>query len=138
MCDESFAARAKAAGEGIVVGGGNYGQGSSREHAALVPLYLGIRAVVAKSFSRIHAANLINAGIMPLTFASADDYEKLVQGDRLRIEGVHAGLASGQMLLLDETNGARIPLACAFTERQAAILKCGGLLAYTKENPDRA
>ncbi len=138
VCDESFAERAKAAGEGIIVGGGNYGQGSSREHAALVPLYLGIRAVVAKSFSRIHAANLINAGIMPLTFRDPEDYEKLAQGDKLRIDGVHAGLAGGEMTLVDETNGARIPLTCSFTERQADILKFGGLLAYTKACPDRA
>jgi hypothetical protein len=73
-----------------------------------------------------------------LTFACAEDYEKLAQGDRLRIDGVHAGLASGEMTLVDETNGARIPLTCAFTERQAAILKYGGLLAYTKACPDRA
>ncbi len=132
VCDEGFAARAKAAGEGIVIGGSNYGQGSSREHAALVPLYLGIRAVVAKSFARIHAANLINAGIMPLTFRDPADYDKLALGDRLLIDGVHAGLASGEMTLVDETNGARLPLCCSFTERQIAILRAGGLLAYTK------
>ncbi len=132
VCDEGFAARAKAAGEGIVIGGSNYGQGSSREHAALVPLYLGIRAVVAKSFARIHAANLINAGIMPLTFRDPADYDKLALGDRLSIDGVHAGLASGEMTLVDETNGARLPLCCSFTERQIAILRAGGLLAYTK------
>ena len=133
VCDESFAERALAAGDGIVLGGTNYGQGSSREHAALVPLYLGVRAVVAKGFARIHAANLINAGIMPLTLENPDDYDKLSQGDRLRIEGVHAGLTSGKMTLIDETNGARVPLTCAFTERQADMLKLGGLLAYTKE-----
>ena len=133
VCDESFPERALAAGDGIVLGGANYGQGSSREHAALVPLYLGVRAVIAKSFARIHAANLINAGIMPLTLESPDDYDKLSQGDRLLIEGVHEGLASGRMTLLDETNGARVPLVCSFTERQAEMLRLGGLLAYTKE-----
>ena len=133
VCDESFPERALAAGDGIVLGGANYGQGSSREHAALVPLYLGVRAVIAKSFARIHAANLINAGIMPLTLASPDDYDKLAEGDRLTIEGVHEGLASGEMTLLDETNGARVPLVCSFTERQAEMLRLGGLLAYTKE-----
>ena len=133
VCDESFPERALAAGDGIVLGGANYGQGSSREHAALVPLYLGVRAVIAKSFARIHAANLINAGIMPLTLESPDDYDKLSQGDRLSIEGVHKGLASGRMTLLDETNGARVPLVCSFTERQAEMLRLGGLLAYTKE-----
>ena len=133
VCDESFPERALAAGDGIVLGGSNYGQGSSREHAALVPLYLGVRAVVAKSFARIHAANLINAGIMPLTLANPDDYDKLSQGDRLTIEGVHAGLATGEMTLVDETNGARVKLTCSFTERQAEMLRLGGLLAYTKE-----
>ena len=133
VCDESFAERALAAGDGIILGGTNYGQGSSREHAALVPLYLGVRAVVAKGFARIHAANLINAGIMPLTLEDPEDYDKLAQGDRLRIDGVHAGLASGKMTLVDETNGTCVPLVCAFTERQAEMLRLGGLLAYTKE-----
>lgn len=132
VCDPTFPERAKAAGQSIVVGGVNYGQGSSREHAALVPLYLGVRVVIAKSFARIHVANLINAGIMPLTFANADDYEKIAQGDTLSLSGIYAGMDTGNMTLTDETNGAKIPLACAFTERQKAILKAGGLLAYTK------
>lgn len=87
MCDKEFAKNAKAAGETILVGGSNYGQGSSREHAALVPLYLGVRAVIAKSFARIHAANLINAGILPLTFADPDDYDALTQGETLTLTG---------------------------------------------------
>ncbi|MBO4309245.1 MAG: aconitate hydratase [Clostridia bacterium] len=132
VCDETFAERAKAAGEGIVIGGANYGQGSSREHAALVPLYLGVRAVIAKSFARIHAANLINAGIMPLTFANPDDYDKLAQGDRLTLSNVWTGMDSGTIALKDETNGVEITLSCAFTDRQKEILKAGGLLAYTK------
>lgn len=132
VCDETFSERAKAAGEGIVVGGANYGQGSSREHAALVPLYLGVRAVIAKSFARIHAANLINAGIMPLTFANPDDYDKLAQGDRLTLTNVWAGMDNGTIALKDETNGVEIALSCAFTDRQKEILKAGGLLAYTK------
>lgn len=131
VCDKTFAERAKAAGQSIVVGGVNYGQGSSREHAALVPLYLGVRAVVAKSFARIHTANLINAGIMPLTFQNAADYDKIAQGDKLSIAGVWQGMDEGKMTLVDETNGVRIPLICAFTDRQKAILKAGGLLAYT-------
>ena len=131
VCDKSFAERAKAAGQSIVVGGVNYGQGSSREHAALVPLYLGVRAVIAKSFARIHVANLINAGIMPLTFANPADYDKMAQGDTLAIERVWQGMDEGKMTLLDQTTGVRIPLICAFTERQKAILKAGGLLAYT-------
>ena len=134
VCDESFAERALAAGESIIIGGTNYGQGSSREHAALVPLYLGVRVVVAKSFARIHAANLINAGIMPLTFQNAEDYDKLTQGDKLSICDVWAGMESGEMTLTDETTGAKIPLSCSFTERQKDILKAGGLLAYTRSN----
>ncbi len=133
VCDPTFPERAKAAGESIVVGGVNYGQGSSREHAALVPLYLGVRAVIAKSFARIHAANLINAGIMPLTFENAEDYDALAQSDMLSISDVYAGMDSGRMLLTDETTGKTYPLTCSFTERQKAILKAGGLLAYTKE-----
>ncbi|MBR7098950.1 MAG: hypothetical protein IKC59_05995 [Clostridia bacterium] len=134
VCDETFAERAKAAGESIIVGGANYGQGSSREHAALVPLYLGVRAVIAKSFARIHAANLINAGIMPLTFQNAEDYDKLTQGDKLSISGVWEGMESGVMMLTDETTGVKIPVTCSFTERQKDILKAGGLLAYTRSN----
>ena len=128
VCDRDFPARAKQAGQGIIVGGANYGQGSSREHAALVPMYLGVRAVIAKSFARIHAANLINAGILPLTFADEADYEKVSQGDRLSISGIFEGMERGSMTLTDETSGVRIPLVCSFTPRQTAMLKAGGLL----------
>ncbi len=133
VCDKTFPARAQEAGQSIIVGGANYGQGSSREHAALVPLYLGVRAVITKSFARIHIANLINAGIMPLTFQNPDDYEKIDQGDKLTIKNIYAGMESGAMTLIDETKGLEIPLTCAFTDRQIAILKAGSLLAYTKE-----
>ncbi len=132
VCDESFAARAKEAGASIIVGGSNYGQGSSREHAALVPLYLGVRAVVAKSFARIHAANLINAGILPLTFADPADYDKIQQGDTLCLSGLFAALESGKFWLEDRTNGAKIRLCAHFSPRQAAMLRKGGLLPYTK------
>ncbi len=134
VCDKSFPERAKALGESIVVGGSNYGQGSSREHAALVPMYLGVRAVIAKSFARIHAANLINAGIMPLTFKNAEDYDKLSQGDKLTLSDVFAGMDSGNITLTNESTGEKIELACSFTDRQKAILKAGGLLNYTKLN----
>ena len=137
VCDKTFPERAKAAGQSIVVGGANYGQGSSREHAALVPLYLGVRAVIAKSFARIHAANLINAGILPLTFKNSDDYDKLSQGDVLSLSGIYAGMDKGEITLKDETTGAEIALTCAFTARQKAMLKAGGLLAYTKECGER-
>lgn len=132
VCDETFPERAKAAGESIIVGGSNYGQGSSREHAALVPLYLGVRAVIAKSFARIHAANLINAGIMPLTFENPDDYDKLAENDKLELCDIFAGMDSGRITLSDKTNGKKITLVCSFTDRQKAILRSGGLLNYTK------
>ena len=133
VCDETFPERAKALGHSIIVGGSNYGQGSSREHAALVPMYLGVRAVITKSFARIHVANLINAGIMPLTFKNPDDYDKLNQSDKLTLSDVFAGMDSGEIILKDETTGNEIPLVCSFTERQKAILKAGGLLEYTKK-----
>lgn len=133
VCDETFPERAKALGKSIIVGGSNYGQGSSREHAALVPMYLGVRAVITKSFARIHVANLINAGIMPLTFKNPDDYDKLNQSDKLTLTNVFAGMDSGEIMLKDETTGDEIPLVCSFTERQKAILKAGGLLEYTKK-----
>lgn len=134
VCDPSFPARAKAAGDGIIVGGSNYGQGSSREHAALVPMYLGIRCVVAKSFARIHVANLINAGILPLTFADPEDYDALQQGAHLRIGNIRAGMAAGSLMLTDTAAGKTYPVVCSLTERQQAILLAGGLLNYTKEH----
>lgn len=134
VCDPTFPARARAAGDGIIVGGSNYGQGSSREHAALVPMYLGIRCVVAKSFARIHAANLINAGILPLTFENPDDYDALQPGARLRIDGIRAGMAAGSLTLTDTAAGKAYSVVCSLTERQQAILLAGGLLNYTKEH----
>lgn len=134
VCDKNFPERAKSMGESIVIGGVNYGQGSSREHAALVPLYLGVRAVIAKSFARIHMANLINAGILPLTFADPADYDKISEGDELSLTGLHEGMKSGKVILTNKTTGESITLGCAFTARQCDILKNGGLLAYTKEN----
>ena len=131
VCDATFPERAKAAGESIVVGGDNYGQGSSREHAALVPLYLGVRAVIAKSFARIHVANLINAGILPLTFKNPADYNEVSQGDRLALRDIHEGMDRGCIQLTDLTTGRSYDLACDFTERQKDMLKAGGLLAYT-------
>ena len=134
VCDPTFPARARAAGDGIIVGGSNYGQGSSREHAALVPMYLGIRCVVAKSFARIHVANLINAGILPLTFENPANYDALQPGAQLRIDGIRAGMAAGSLMLTDTTAGRSYPVVCSLTERQQAILLAGGLLNYTKEH----
>ena len=133
VCDTTFPERAKALGRSIIVGGSNYGQGSSREHAALVPMYLGVRAVITKSFARIHVANLINAGIMPLTFKNPEDYDKLSQGDKLSLSDVFSGMDKGEIILKDETTGESFTLCCSFTERQKAILKAGGLLSYTKK-----
>ncbi len=134
VCDTEFAERAKAAGDGVIVGGSNYGQGSSREHAALVPMYLGIRCVIAKSFARIHVANLINAGILPLTFQNPDDYDALTQGSKLTFSDLKAGIANGTVTMTDETTGKTFVLNGEFTQRQQQILLCGGLLNYTKEN----
>ncbi len=134
VCDKEFPERAKALGGGIIVGGANYGQGSSREHAALVPLYLGIKAVVAKSFARIHMANLINFGIIPLTFKNPDDYEKIAQGDDIEILGFADGIGSKEELTLcNKTTGENVTLVLAATARQREILLAGGLLNYTKD-----
>lgn len=130
VCDPGFPERAKKAGRSVIIGGENYGQGSSREHAALVPLYLGVRVIAAKSFARIHAANLINAGIMPLVFEDPADYDKLDQSDRVYLKGILTSLESGRFILRDETKGIEIPLKGTFTERQKEILKAGGLLKY--------
>ncbi len=134
VCDTTFADRAKAVGDGVIVGGSNYGQGSSREHAALVPMYLGIRCVIAKSFARIHIANLINAGILPLTFQDPSDYDALEQGSKLTFQNLKEGIKTGTVRMTDETTGREIVLQGEFTARQQQILLCGGLLNYTKEN----
>ena len=133
VCDKEFPERAKKLGGGIIVGGTNYGQGSSREHAALVPLYLGIKAVVAKSFARIHMANLINFGIIPLTFKNPEDYDKINEGDDIEITGFNDSIGTkDEILLLDKTTNEKIVLNLNATERQREILLSGGLLNYTK------
>ena len=131
VCDPEFPARARALGKSVIVGGANYGQGSSREHAALAPLYLGVKAVITKSFARIHAANLINAGILPLTFADPADYDKLAEGDEIVLADIFAAVEAGSMTLATKA-GDKIKLDCAYSPRQIAILKAGGLLPYTK------
>ncbi len=133
VCDPDFPQRARDAGEGILVGGANYGQGSSREHAALGPMYLGIRCVLAISFARIHAANLINAGILPLTFADPADYAKIAQGHTLRLTGIGDAMAAGKIPVQDEATGALNPAQCSLSQRQQRILRSGGLLNYTRE-----
>ena len=135
VCDEEFPERAKREGGGLILGGHNYGQGSSREHAALVPLYLGIKAVVAKSFARIHVANLINFGIVPMTLEKESDYDLVSEGDDIYIEGFAEAVAgSDRALLVDKTSGVKIPLLLTLTERQRAILSAGGLLNLTKSH----
>ena len=132
VVDGDFPQRARAAGNSVIVGGGNYGQGSSREHAALVPLYLGVRAVVAKSFARIHAANLVNAGILPLTFERESDYDKISCGDSVVLEELFSGMQEGKVYLRNLTTNEVYPLKAEFTRRQQQILKAGGLLKFTK------
>ena len=133
VCDPTFPERAKAAGDGVIIGGSNYGQGSSREHAALVPMYLGIRCVIAKSFARIHVANLINAGILPLTFEKPEDYDTLEQDHVLKLSDIRSGMTQGKICVTDMTTGKTFYALCNLTDRQQAILMAGGLLNYTKE-----
>lgn len=135
QCDEKFAEHCKAAGKGIIIGGANYGQGSSREHAALVPLYLGIKAVITKSFARIHCANLVNAGIIPFTFANENDYDKISVNDELCLEGIRESIANGtDVTLKNLTTGESYKLDYQLSERQREILLAGGLLDYTRES----
>ena len=132
--DETFPARAKAEKGGILVAGSNYGQGSSREHAALVPLYLGIRAVAAKSFARIHQANLINNGILPLTFASEGDYDRIDPMDELSLPEVRAAVAAGkdELELRNETKQESYRVLLPLTERQRGMILSGGLINYIR------
>lgn len=131
--DNTFAARAQEKGGGFIVGGHNYGQGSSREHAALAPMYLGIKGVIAKSFARIHRANLINFGILPLTFADEEDYEKIAQGDKLSIIDLHKQLTTGNSLVVNnDTKGTSFKVLHNLTPRFIDIILAGGLLNYTK------
>ena len=136
--DPEFAQRAAAlrdAGKhNIIVAGESYGQGSSREHAAICPMFLGVKAVLAKSIERIHTANLINFGILPLTFEKAGDYERIAQGDELRLPDVRKALTEGQtkLLLKNVTQNAEIPVVANLTERQRKIILAGGLLNFTK------
>ena len=135
VCDKDFPERAKTKGGGVILGGANYGQGSSREHAALVPLYLGVKAVVAKSFARIHVANLINFGIVPMTLVCEDDYDKFAEGDELSIVGFAEAISGAdEVILVNKTTGATAPLSLNLTARQRSILAAGGLLNYTKNN----
>ncbi len=134
VCDPDFPERAKRLGGGIILGGTNYGQGSSREHAALVPLYLGVKAVIAKSFARIHVANLINFGIVPLTLHNPGDYYLISEGESITIGDFRKAIEKQGEVTLRCADGREVKLDLTLTERQRAILLSGGLLAYTKKN----
>ncbi|MBR0360607.1 MAG: aconitate hydratase [Clostridia bacterium] len=135
VCDESFHDRALEMGKSIVIGGSNYGQGSSREHAALAPLYLGVKAVITKSFARIHMANLINAGIIPMTFANEADYDRIDGNDELAIANVAEQIANGEIIkVTNVTKGFDFDCVVNFSDRQKEMLYAGGLLNYTKNN----
>ena len=133
VCDEKFHDRALEMGKSIIIGGSNYGQGSSREHAALAPLYLGVKAVITKSFARIHMANLINAGIIPMTFANESDYDRIDQNDELKIENAPQQIANGDKIkVTNVTKGFDFECDVNFSDRQKEMLYAGGLLNYTK------
>jgi aconitate hydratase len=135
VVDPTFAKRAKDSGGGFIVGGENYGQGSSREHAALAPMYLGVKWVLAKSFARIHKANLVNFGILPLTFADADDYGKIESGDKIHLENVRSSVEKDEPLtLINETKGTEIAVEYDLSERQRNTLLDGGLLNHVKKS----
>ncbi|MBQ3498861.1 MAG: aconitate hydratase [Clostridia bacterium] len=135
QCDEHFAENCKREGIGMIIGGANYGQGSSREHAALVPLYLGIKCVITKSFARIHCANLINAGIIPFTFKNSDDYDKIDQNDILCLPDVKAEITAGkEVKLINKTKNEEYVLCYDLSDRQRDMILAGGLLNYTREN----
>lgn len=132
-CDEEFPERAMEKGGGFIIGGANYGQGSSREHAALAPLYLKIKAVITVSFARIHKSNLVNAGILPLTFKNEEDYNSISLGDKLTLKGIRTAVENGgDIMLLNETTGKEIPLNCDLTDRQRKLILAGGLLNFAK------
>lgn len=131
--DKDFASRAKAAGGGIIVAGANYGQGSSREHAALAPLQLGIKAVIAKSFARMHRDNLINCAILPLTFENESDYDTVKLGDKLTIDNATAAIESGKFTVVDKTSGKTFTAIGVFTDREKKVLLAGGTLNAVKK-----
>ncbi len=135
VCDEEFHDRALEMKKSIIIGGANYGQGSSREHAALAPLYLGVKAVIVKSFARIHKANLINAGIIPLTFKNEADYDKISLKDELVLNNIKELIKNdGKIVMVNKTTGDEIELVAELSQRDREMLIDGGLLNYTKNN----
>ncbi len=135
VCDETFPERAEKMGKSVIIGGSNYGQGSSREHAALAPLYLGVKAVIVKSFARIHMANLINAGILPLTFENEADYDRIDADDEIVIKSVKEQIYSGNVIKAENvTKGFEFGVVLTASDRQKDMLAAGGLLNYTKNS----
>jgi len=130
--DEAFPKRAKDNNGGFIIAGGNYGQGSSREHAALAPLYLGVRGVIAKSFARIHKANLINNGIIPIEFKNETDYDKIDLLDELKLEGIQNALDNGKVIVKDITKGIEFEAVADLTKKEIEVIKVGGRLNYVK------
>jgi aconitate hydratase len=121
----------------VIVAGASYGQGSSREHAALCPMYLGVKAVIAKSLERIHRANLINFGIVPLTFVNEGDYERIEQSDEVEILGVRGAIRSGETLMVsDRTKGTEFEVRFDLSEREREIVLAGGTLEYVKQKSE--
>ena len=133
VCDKEFPERARAQGGGIILGGHNYGQGSSREHAALVPLYLGVKAVIAKSFARIHVANLINFGIVPMTLKNEGDYDGIPEGADVRIDGFYEAVRGSENAYIVVNGKEKYELCLNLSDRQRDILLAGGTLNFTKK-----
>lgn len=138
VCDKEFPERCRQYGKGIVIGGANYGQGSSREHAALVPLYLGVKAVIAKSFARIHCANLANAGILPLVFQNEADYDAVDQMDELELPDIRRAIRDNQKIIVrNKTKGTSFEAQAVLSGRQREMVLAGGLLNYTREQSEK-
>jgi aconitate hydratase len=134
-CDADFPKRAKENGGGFIIGGSNYGQGSSREHAALAPLQLGVKGVIAKSFARIHMANLINSGIIPMTFANEADYENIDSGDEIILADARKQIkSSGELIIKNKTKNKEFKVNVALSDRQIEMILAGGLLNFTRKN----
>ena len=133
VVDEQYPTRARDTGDHAIIGGSNYGQGSSREHAAIAPRYLGLRVVIAKDYARIHWQNLVNFGVLPLTYASAADHDRLEQGSKLRISGLHEALASGNTVNVETEGGDTVECHHGLSSRQIEILRAGGLINWKRD-----
>lgn len=130
--DEDFPKRAKDNNGGFIIGGDNYGQGSSREHAALAPLYLGIKAVLVKSFARIHKANLINSGIIPMTFENSEDYDKIDLNDEFEMANLYKDILTGRVKITNKSKGEEFYAKVELSPEEIEVIKAGGKLNFTK------